>query len=35
VQKSLGHANVTTTQIYTHIIDDDLENAMRGLRRAG
>ncbi len=32
VQKSLGHANVQTTTIYTHLIDDDLENALRGLR---
>lgn len=32
VQKALGHANIQTTTIYTHIIDDDLENALRGLR---
>jgi integrase/recombinase XerD len=32
VQKALGHANIQTTTIYTHIIDDDLENALRNLR---
>jgi integrase len=32
VQKALGHASITTTTIYTHIIDDDLENALRKLR---
>ena len=30
VQKALGHAYVSTTQIYCHIIDADLEAAMRG-----
>jgi integrase/recombinase XerD len=32
VQKALGHANIQTTTIYTHIIDDDLEEALRSLR---
>lgn len=32
VQKALGHANIQTTTIYTHIIDDDLEDALRSLR---
>lgn len=32
VQKALGHSNIQTTTIYTHVIDDDLENAMRELR---
>ena len=29
VQKALGHANLGTTMIYTHIVDDDMETAMR------
>lgn len=33
VQKALGHASIATTQIYTHIVDDELEEAMRNLRR--
>lgn len=32
VQKALGHANIQTTTIYTHIIDDDLEEALKRLR---
>jgi integrase/recombinase XerD len=31
VQKALGHAQLSTTMIYTHIVDDDLETAMRAL----
>ncbi len=30
VQKALGHADVSTTQIYTHLVDGQLEAAMRG-----
>ncbi len=33
VQKALGHSSIHTTTIYTHVIDDDLEKAMRGLRK--
>jgi integrase/recombinase XerD len=31
VQKALGHASLATTMIYTHIVDDDMELAMRAL----
>lgn len=29
VQKALGHANLATTMIYTHVADEELEKAMR------
>ncbi|MDP2858074.1 MAG: tyrosine-type recombinase/integrase [Bacillota bacterium] len=32
VQKALGHSNITTTTIYAHIVDGELEEAMKGLR---
>jgi len=32
VQKALGHSDVSTTMIYTHIVDDELEEAMINLR---
>ena len=32
VQKALGHARISTTEIYTHIVDDELEDAMKMLR---
>lgn len=31
VQKALGHSSISTTQIYTHIVDTELENAMKEL----
>ena len=30
VQKALGHADLSTTMIYTHVFDADLEAALRG-----
>lgn len=30
VQKALGHASIRTTQLYTHLVDHDLEEALRG-----
>ena len=32
VQKALGHADLSTTMIYTHIVDAELEGALRTLR---
>lgn len=32
VQKALGHADLSTTMIYTHVVDGELEAAMKGLR---
>ena len=31
-QKALGHANLATTQIYTHIVDEELEGALKSSR---
>lgn len=35
VSKALGHANLATTQIYLHICDPEMEEAMKGLRKNG
>ena len=32
-QKALGHSDISTTMIYTHIVDDELENAMKNYNR--
>jgi len=31
--KALGHARVATTEIYTHLVNEDVEKAMRSFRR--
>ncbi len=33
VQKALGHADLSTTMIYTHIVDDELESALKAFRK--
>jgi len=32
VQKALGHSDLGSTMIYTHIVDDELEGALKGFR---
>lgn len=32
VQKALGHADLSTTMIYTHIVDDEYEDALKNFR---
>ncbi len=32
VQKALGHASIQTTETYTHIVDEELEEALRSFR---
>jgi integrase/recombinase XerD len=34
-QKALGHAQITSTQVYTHIVDDELEEALKTFRAGG
>lgn len=31
-QKALGHADLSTTMIYTHLVDDELEEALKSFR---
>jgi len=33
VQKALGHKDLSTTQIYTHIVDEELEAALKSFRQ--
>ncbi len=33
-QKALGHTDLSTTMIYTHIVDDELEGALKSFRGA-
>ena len=34
VQKVLGHSDLSTTMIYTHIFDEEVESALKSFRRA-
>ncbi len=34
VQKALGHSSLSTTQIYTHIVDEELEAALKNFRKS-
>jgi len=33
VQKALGHSDLSTTMIYTHIVDDELEDVLKSFRQ--
>jgi site-specific recombinase XerD len=33
VQKALGHSDLSTTMIYTHIVDEEFEDALKSFRR--
>lgn len=32
VQKALGHSDLSTTMVYTHIVDDEMEEALKSFR---
>ena len=32
MQKALGHADLSTTMIYTHVFDEEVQAAMKELR---
>ena len=34
VQKGLGHSDLSTTMIYTHIFDEEVESALKSFRQA-
>jgi len=34
VQKALGHSDLSTTMIYTHIFDEEVESALKSFRQA-
>lgn len=31
VQKALGHADLSTTMVYTHVVNEELEGTMKDL----
>jgi len=35
VQEALGHEDLATTRIYTHIVNEELEKAMKNFRNGG
>jgi integrase/recombinase XerD len=34
VQKVLGHSDLSTTMIYTHIFDEEVESVLKSFRQA-